>query len=423
MHSSVHDTLAAVWRAESAAIVAVVMRRVRDLGVAEELAQDALVAALARWPLDGLPDNPAAWLMTTAKNRALDHLRHRQMADQREGELAQDMQAWQTDHTPDFVDALGEAMDEPIGDDLLRLMFTACHPVLTAEARVALTLKLLGGMTIGEIARAFLVTETTMAQRIVRAKRTLVEAQVSFEVPKGAELALRVGSVLEVMYLIFNESYTATCGQDWMRPGLCDEALRLGRLLAEIAPDQAEVHGLVALMEIQASRTAARTDREGNAILLPDQDRLRWDHLLIHRGLTAIERAKSLAQPLGNYTLQADIAACHARAMRSEDTDWRRIAALYAELMRTAPSPVVELNRAVAVGMAEGPAAALTIVEALLPIKALQRYPWLPAVQGDLLQKLGRSSEARGAFERAAGLATNEPEQRLLMQRAADVGE
>jgi len=419
VHSAVHDTIAAVWRIESARIVAAVARRVRDLGVAEELAQDALVAALERWPLDGLPHKPAAWLMTTALNRALDHLRHRQMADARHGDIAADLQAMAAHVVPDFSDALDAAREQAaIGDDLLRLMFTACHPVLPTEARVALTLKLLGGLTTGEIARAYLVPEPTLAQRLVRAKRTLADAQVPFELPPPEQLGERLGSVLEVVYLVFNEGYSATSGADWMRPALCDEALRLGRMLAELAPQEAEVHGLMALMEIQASRTAARTDRDGNPVLLADQDRLRWDRLLIRRGLAALDRAQALGQPAGRYRLQAHIAACHARAARVEDTDWPRIAAFYAELMRVAPSPVVELNRAVAVGMAEGPAAGLAIVEPLLQDKALQRYPWLAAVQGDLLEQLGRGPEARDAFARAAELAGNQREHALLLQRA-----
>lgn len=419
MHSAVHDTIAAVWRIESARIVAAVARRVRDVGVAEELAQDALVAALERWPLDGLPDRPAAWLMTTAINRALDHLRHRQMADARHGDIASDLEAMEAHVVPDFSDSLDRQREEAVlGDDLLRLMFTACHPVLPPESRVALTLKLLGGLTTGEIARAYLVPEVTLAQRLVRAKRTLAEAQVPFELPPPGQLGERLASVLEVVYLVFNEGYTATSGADWMRPALCDEALRLGRMLAELAPQEAEVQGLLALMEIQASRTAARTDRDGQPILLADQDRRRWDRLLIRRGLAALDRAQALGQPAGRYRLQAQIAACHARAARADDTDWKQIAALYAELGRVAPSPVVELNRAVAVGMAEGPAAGLAIVETLLQDKALARYHWLPAVQGDLLAKLGRGEEARAAFLRAAESAGNEREQALLRARA-----
>lgn len=419
MHSAVHDTIATVWRLESARIVAAVARRVRDVGVAEELAQDALVAALERWPLDGLPDKPAAWLMTTALNRALDHLRHRQMADARHGDIASDLEAMAVHVVPDFSDSLDRQREAAVlGDDLLRLIFTACHPVLPPESRVALTLKLLGGLTTGEIARAYLVPEATLAQRLVRAKRTLAEARVPFELPPPEQLGERLASVLEVVYLVFNEGYTATSGSDWMRPALCDEALRLGRMLAGLAPQEAEVQGLLALMEIQASRTAARTDRDGQPILLADQDRQRWDRLLIRRGLAALDRALALGRPAGRYRLQAQIAACHARATRADDTDWTQIAALYAELMRVAPSPVVELNRAVAVGMAEGPAAGLAIVETLLQDKALARYHWLPAVQGDLLAKLGRGEEARAAFLRAADAAGNQREQALLRARA-----
>jgi RNA polymerase sigma factor (sigma-70 family) len=419
VHSAVHDTIAAVWRIESARIVAAVARRVRDLGVAEELAQDALVAALEHWPKDGVPQNPGAWLMTTAKHRALDHLRHRQMADARHGDIASDLEALEAHVVPDFSDAIDTARENAhIGDDLLRLIFTACHPVLGTDARVALTLKLLGGLTTHEIARAYLVPEATIGQRIVRAKRTLAEAQVPFEVPQGEQLTERLGSVLEVVYLVFNEGYTATSGGDWMRPELCNEALRLGRMLAEIAPDQAEVHGLVALMEIQASRTAARTDREGNPVLLTQQNRSRWDHLLIRRGLAALARADALNQPLGSYRLQAQIAACHARAPSADATDWHRIAALYAQLMQVAPSPVVELNRAVAVCMADGPAAGLAIVDTLMQDKALKRYPWLHAVRADLLEKLGRGEEACAAFGQAAELSDNQREKQLLARRA-----
>jgi RNA polymerase sigma factor (sigma-70 family) len=418
VHSAVHQTIATVWRIESARIVAAVARRVRDLGLAEELAQDALVAALEHWPKDGVPNNPGAWLMTTAKNRALDALRHRQMADARHEDIARDLEALGALTVPDFVDALDAARQDHIGDDLLRLIFTACHPVLSTDARVALTLKLLGGLTTHEIARAFLVPETTIAQRIVRAKRALADASVPFEVPRADALAERLGSVLEVVYLVFNEGYTATSGSDWMRPELCNEALRLGRMLAELAPDQAEVHGLVALMEIQASRTAARTDAEGAPVLLNQQNRARWDHLLIRRGLAALARAAALGQPAGSYRLQAEIAACHARAPGAGATDWPRIAALYAQLMRVAPSPVVELNRAVAVGMSEGPAAGLAIVETLMQDKALQRYHWLHAVRGDLLEKTGRGEEARAAFERAAAQTANQRESALLRARA-----
>jgi len=422
MHSSVHQAIATVWRLESARVTAAVARMVRDIGVAEELAQDALVAALEHWPADGVPDNPVAWLMTTAKRRALDHIRHRQMADARHEGIAADMEALGTTHVPDFVDALDEARQDDIGDDLLRLVFTACHPVLSTDARVALTLKLLGGLTTHEIARAFLVPEATIAQRIVRAKRSLSEAEVPFEVPRAGALGERLASVLEVVYLVFNEGYTATSGSDWMRPALCDEALRLGRMLAQIAPQQPEVHGLLALMEIQASRTAARTDAEGRPVLLAEQDRARWDPLLIRRGLAALDRADLLTSAPGPYHLQAAIAACHARARRASDTDWSRIAMLYGELARVAPSPVVELNRAVAVAMHAGPAAGLVLVDALMKEKALQRYQWLPSVRGDLLEKLGRREEARAEFQRAADLAGNQREKAFLLERAAALG-
>jgi RNA polymerase sigma factor (sigma-70 family) len=418
VHSSVHQSLAAIWRIESARIVAAVARLVRDIGVAEELAQDALVAALEHWPTHGVPDNPGAWLMTTAKRRALDHLRHRKMADARHEDIARDLEALGAERVPDFVDALDAARQDPIGDDLLRLIFTACHPVLGTEARVALTLKLLGGLSTHEIARATLVPEPTVAQRIVRAKRTLGEARVPFELPQGEALGERLASVLEVVYLIFNEGYTATVGSDWMRPSLCDEALRLGRMLAELASQQAEVHGLLALMEIQASRAAARTDAQGRPVLLNDQNRALWDRLLIRRGLAALARAQAQGQPPGSYQLQAAIAACHARAVVAEETDWARITALYGELMRVAPSPVVALNRAVAVSMHLGPAAALPLVEELMSDKALLRYHWLPAVRGDLLEKLGRLDEARREFRRAAELAGNERERAFLLERA-----
>jgi RNA polymerase sigma factor (sigma-70 family) len=419
MHSGVHQAIATVWRLESARITAAVARMVRDIGVGEELAQDALVAALEHWPAEGIPDNPGAWLMTTAKRRALDHIRHRQMSAARHEDMAADMEALGATHVPDFVDALDLARQDDIGDDLLRLVFTACHPVLSTDARVALTLKLLGGLTTHEIARAFLVPEATIAQRIVRAKRSLTEAGVPFEVPRGDALAERLGSVLEVVYLVFNEGYTATSGGDWMRPALCDEALRLGRMLAQIAPQQPEVHGLLAMMEIQASRTAARTDAEGRPVLLADQDRARWDNLLVRRGLTALDCADLLTNAPGPYHLQAAIAACHARAQRASDTDWSRIAALYGVLARVAPSPVVELNRAVAVAMHAGPAAGLVLVDALMKEKALQRYQWLPSVRGDLLEKLGRRDEARAEFQRAAELAGNQREKAFLLERAA----
>lgn len=418
MHSGVHQAIATVWRLESARITASVARVVRDIGVAEELAQDALVAALEHWPRDGVPDNPAAWLMTTAKRRALDHLRHSQMAQEKHDGIAADLEALGATHVPDFVDALDEARQDDIGDDLLRLVFTACHPVLGTDARVALTLKLLGGLTTHEIARASLVPEATIAQRIVRAKRTLSEAGVPFEVPRGEALGERLASVLEVVYLVFNEGYTATSGDDWMRPALCDEALRLGRMLAGMAPQQPEVLGLLALMEIQASRTAARTDAQGRPVLLAEQDRSRWDALLVRRGLDALHRADRLTTAPGPYHLQAAIAACHARALRAADTDWARIAALYGELARVSPSPVVELNRAVAVSMHAGPAAGLVLVDALMAHKALRQYHWLPSVRGDLLARLGRHAEARTEFVRAAELAGNEREKTFLMERA-----
>ncbi len=410
--------MAAVWRIESARIVAVVARMVRDIGVAEELAQDALVSALEHWPRRGVPDNPGAWLTTAAKRRVLDYLRHQRTAQTHHEGIAQDLQAQQALTVPDFVDALDAARQDEIGDDLLRLIFTACHPVLSADARVALTLKLLGGLSTQEIARAFLASEATVAQRIVRAKRTLSEARVPFELPRGETLGPRLASVLEVVYLVFNEGYSATAGDDWMRPALCDEALRLGRLLAGCAPQEAEVHGLLALMALQASRTAARTDDAGQPVLLADQDRSRWDQSMIALGMAALERARSIAPAAGRYRLQAEIAACHTRAARAEDTDWHRVTALYGELMRVAPSPVVELNRAVAVGMAEGPAAALALLEPLLQNPALARYHWLPAVQADLLARLGRSSQARTALLHAAALATNEREKALLLARA-----
>jgi RNA polymerase sigma factor (sigma-70 family) len=418
MHSGVHQTIAAVWRIESARIVAAVLRLVRDIGVAEELAQDALVAALEHWPTRGVPDKPGAWLMTTARRGALDHLRHRRMAAARHEDIAHDLQAQEALIVPDFVDALDAARQDELGDDLLRLIFTACHPVLSPESRVALTLRLLGGLSTHEIARAFLVPEATIAQRIVRARRSLGEAGVPFELPRGVALGERLGSVLEVVYLVFNEGYTATGGSDWMRPALCDEALRLGRMLAELAPQQAEVHGLTALMEIQASRTKARTDDQGRPVLLSEQDRTRWDWLLIRRGLAALARAEALGEDAGPYQLQAAIAACHARAERTESTDWARIAALYGRLARVAPSPVVELNRAVAVAMHQGPAAGLAMVDALRDEKALQQYQWLPGVRGDLLARLGRRAEAAAEFERAAALAGNAREKALLQERA-----
>jgi RNA polymerase sigma factor (sigma-70 family) len=421
MHSATHHAIDAVWRIESAKIVAGVARMVRDVGVAEELAQDALVAALEHWPTQGVPDKPGAWLMATAKNRALDRLRRDKVLQAKLDQIGHDLEAQEALIVPDFVDALDESRADEIGDDLLRLIFTSCHPVLSTEARVALTLKLLGGLTTHEIARAYLVPEATVAQRIVRAKRTLVEAHVPFELPRGQALGERLASVLEVVYLIFNEGYTATAGEDWMRPALCDEALRLGRMLAELAPNESEVHGLVALMELQASRAAARVDASGRPVLLMEQDRKRWDRLLIRRGLAALERAESLDGSLGRYALQAAIAACHARAGTGDETDWQRIAAIYDALAQVAPSPVVELNRAVAVGMAFGPAAGLEIVDALRNEKSLQAYQWLPSVRGDLLAKLGRGEEAVLEFRRAAGLAANARERELLLQRAQEL--
>ncbi|HVR70346.1 MAG TPA: sigma-70 family RNA polymerase sigma factor [Vicinamibacteria bacterium] len=410
-----HRAIDAVWRIESARIIAGLARIVRDVGLAEELAQDALVAALERWPESGVPANPGAWLMATAKHRAIDRLRRRKRLERKHEQLGRELEARRELAVADFE----TAADDDIGDDLLGLMFTACHPVLSTEARVALTLRLLGGLTTGEIARAFLVPEPTVAQRIVRAKRTLAEARVPFEVPRGAERAARLSSVLGVLYLIFNEGYAATTGDDWMRPALCEEALRLGRILAGLAPDEPEVHGLVALMEIQASRAAARTGPSGEPILLLDQDRGRWDRILIRRGLAALERAEALGGALGPYALQAAIAACHARARAPEETDWPRIAALYDALARLAPSPVVELNRAVAVAMAFGPAAGLALADALTSEPSLETYHLLPSVRGDLLARLGRRDEARAEFERAASLTRNARERTLLLERAA----
>ncbi|MDB5847519.1 MAG: polymerase subunit sigma-24 [Rhodoferax sp.] len=422
MHSATHQAINAVWRIESARIVAGVAHLVRDIGLAEELAQDALVAALEHWPARGVPDNAGAWLMATAKNRALDHLRRQKVLQGKLEQIGQDLEAQEALIVPDFVDALDAARADDIGDDLLRLIFTACHPVLTTEARVALTLKLLGGLTTHEIARAFLVSEPTIAQRIVRAKRSLREADVPFELPRGAALGERLDSVLEVVYLVFNEGYTATAGDDWMRPALTDEALRLGRMLGELAPEASEVHGLVALMELQASRSAARVDAVGRPVLLLDQDRARWDHLLIRRGLAALARAEARGGQDGRYALQAAIAACHARARTPAETDWPRIVALYGRLADAAPSPVVELNRAVAVAMAYGPAEGLVIIDRLRQDKALQAYQWLPSVRGDLLAKLGRFDEARAEFEAAAALAHNARERELLLERARQPG-
>ncbi len=417
-----HRAIDTVWRIESAKIIAGVARVVRDIGLAEELAQDALVSALEHWPQAGVPDNPGAWLMATAKNKALDRLRRDKSLGAKLEQIGQDLQAQEALTVPDFVDALDAARADQIGDDLLRLIFTACHPVLPTEARVALTLKLLGGLSTAEIARAFLVPEPTVAQRIVRAKRALSAAQVPFELPRGEALGERLASVLEVVYLVFNEGYTATSGDDWMRPALCDEALRLGRMLTGLAPHESEVQGLAALMELQASRSPARTDAQGRPVLLMAQDRARWDHLLIRRGLAALERAEQLCQaqarPLGPYALQASIAACHARATTAEATDWARIAALYDALAQTMPSPVIELNRAVAVSMAFGPQAGLEILDALRANPALKNYPWLPSARGDMLARLGRHDEARAEFEQAASLTQNLRERELLLARA-----
>jgi RNA polymerase sigma factor (sigma-70 family) len=412
-----HRAIDAIWRIESARLIAGLARIVRDVGVAEDLAQDALVAALEKWPGSGIPDNPGAWLMATAKNRALDVLRRNRLLERKHGELGRELEARQEEAVPDLA-----ALDDDIGDDLLRLVFICCHPALAPEARVALTLRLLGGLTTAEIARAYLVPEPTVAQRIVRAKRTLAEKKVPFEVPRGPDLAPRLSSVLEVLYLVFNEGYSATAGEDWMRPALCEDALRLGRILAALAPNEPEVHGLMALMEIQASRAAARTGPSGEPVLLLDQDRSRWDHLLIRRGLAALRRAEALGGALGPYALQAAIAACHARALTAEETDWPRIAALYATLASVAPSPVVELNRAVAVAMAFGPAAGLPIVDALGGEPALRGYHLLPTVRGDLLVRLGRPDEARAEFERAASLTRNNRERALLLARATACG-
>ncbi len=427
MHSATHDAIAAVWRIESARIVAVVARLLRDIGQAEEAAQDALVAALEHWPRDGVPQNPGAWLMTTAKHRALDLLRRHKVQDSALEQIGLDLEAREALVVPDFVDALDAARQDDIGDDLLRLIFTACHPVLKPEMRAALTLKLIAGLSTHEIARAFLVSEATLAQRIVRAKRILQEARVPYELPRGAALGERLASVLEVVYLVFNEGYTATAGEDWMRPALVDEALRLGRMLGELAQQEPEVQGLLALMELQASRTKARIDAQGRPVLLLDQDRTQWDHLLISRGLAALARAEALSaqqgQALGPYALQSAIAACHARAALAADTDWQRIATLYDALAQAAPSPVVELNRAVAVAMAQGPEAGLAIIDTLRDDKALQGYQWLPSVRGDLLARLGRSAEAKAEFERAAALTHNQRERALLLERALALGD
>jgi len=408
------ETIEAVWRIESARLLGGLVRVVRDLSLAEDLAQEALLTALERWPHTGVPNNPGAWLMATAKNRAIDQLRRRRMLDRTHGSIQSDAATGTSTDRPEIE----MDIDEDVDDDLLRLVLIACHPVLSKEARVALTLRLLGGLTTDEIARAFLVPETTIAQRIVRAKRTLAEARVPFEIPRGEDLADRLPSVFEVIYLIFNEGYAATRGEDWMRMELCEEALRLGRILAERVPDNAEVHGLVALMELHSSRACARVGPSGEPILLLDQDRSRWDPLLVHRGLAALVRAEALASPLGPYTLQAAIAACHAQARTADETDWQKIVALYDALVQTTQSPLVELNRAVAVSMAFGPAAALELIDALIDEPALRQYHLLPSVRGDLLSKLGRVDEAHKEFGRAAAMAQNVRERELLLARA-----
>jgi len=413
--SEAHRSIDAVWRIESARVIAGIARVVGDIGLAEDLAQDALVAALEQWPGSGVPDNPGAWLVAVGRRRAIDSIRRRTMLERKHEELGAELAL---NREADGAGA-DDVLDDPLGDDLLRLMFTACHPVLSVDARVALTLRLLGGLGTGEIARAFLVPESTLAQRIVRAKRTLAEARVPFEVPRGEELNRRLESVLEVIYLIFNEGYSATAGEAWTRPRLCQDALRLGRILAELAPSEPEVHGLVALMELQASRLRARTGPAGEPVLLLDQDRSRWDHLLIGRGLRALEYAIRIGRPLGPYALQAAIAACHARARTAAETDWQRIAALYDALGQLAPSPIVEVNRAVAVGMAFGPEAGLAVIDATDAEAELKNYPHLPAVRADLLEKLGRLEEARTDFERAASLTHNESQRAHFLARAA----
>jgi RNA polymerase sigma factor (sigma-70 family) len=412
-----HKAIDAVWRIESAKLIAGLTRIVRDVGLAEDLAQDALVAALEQWPKSGVPDNPGAWLMATAKHRAIDYLRRGTLLDRKHEQIAYELEAEQERAVPD----LEAALDDHVGDDLLRLVFIACHPVLATDARVALTLRLLGGLATDEIARAFLVPEPTIAQRIVRAKRTLADARVPFEVPRGDEFTARLSSVLQVIYLVFNEGYSATAGDDWMRPALCEDALRLGRILAGLVPSEPEVHGLVALMEIQASRSRARVGPKGEPILLLDQDRARWDHILVRRGLAALDLAERLGGALGPYALQAAIAACHAHARTAEETDWGRIASLYEALADITPSPIVELNRAVAIGMAFGPAAGLQLVDALVSEPSLKSYHLLPSVRGDLLSKLGRHDEARVEFKRAASLTRNARERNLLLERAGEV--
>jgi RNA polymerase sigma-70 factor (ECF subfamily) len=413
--TDIHRSIDAVWRIEFPRLIASLTRMVRDLGLAEDFAQDALVAALQQWPQSGIPENPGAWLMATAKRRAIDHFRRNTVLQRKHEELGRELETKER-----TVPDLTAALDDNFGDDLLRLVFVSCHPVLTTEARVALTLRLIGGLTTEEIARAFLVPEATVAQRIVRSKRTLAEKRIPFEVPRGPELAIRLPSVLEVIYLIFNEGYSATSGDDWMRPGLCEDALRLGRILAELAPREPEVHGLVALMEIQASRAKARTGPSGEPVLLFEQNRSHWDQLLIRRGLAELARAEMIGEMEGPYVLQAKIAACHARARTPEETDWPRIVTLYGQLAQVIPSPVVELNRAVAVGMASGPAAGLDLVDALISERSLENYHLLPSVRGDLLKKLNRLDEARAEFERAASLTRNARERQLLLARAQE---
>ena len=418
MSAAVQRIVEAVWRMEGARIIGALARILRDVGTAEELAQDAVVEALERWPDAGVPDKPAAWLMAVARHRALDHLRHRQLAQHKEGELTYAIETLLQDAMPDPAQLAAASMDDNFGDDILRLMFVACHPVLSTEARVALTLRLLGGLSTDEIARAFLVSESTIAQRIVRAKRSLAAAQVPFEVPRADQLIARLASVLQVIYLIFNEGYSASAGSEWLRPAVCDEALRLGRILAELMPGEPEVHGLVALMEIQSSRARARIGPGGEPVLLMDQDRARWDRLLIGRGLAALQRAADLGRGLGPYGMQAEIAACHARALTAAATDWERIAGLYDALAELTPSPVIELNRAVAVAMAYGPQAGLALVDALVDDPVLRHYHLLPSVRGDLLWRLGRLPEAHVEFSRAAAMTQNSREQVLLEQRA-----
>jgi RNA polymerase sigma-70 factor (ECF subfamily) len=417
-HREVHAAIDAVWRIESPRLIAGLTRITQDIAAAEDLAHDALIAALEQWPREGVPSNPGAWLMAAAKHRAIDLVRRRSLLDRKHSELGRELQAKQENSVPDYVSAL----DDDIGDDLLRLIFTSCHPMLSTEAQLALTLRLIGGLTTPEIARAFLVPEPSIAQRIVRAKRTLADAHVPFEVPRGAELSARLANVLQVIYLVFNEGYSATAGDDWHRPALCEDALRLGRILAGLATDEPEVHGLMALMEIQASRTRARVNANGEPVLMLEQNRALWDQLLIHRGLAALARAEELSRTMGSfgtYTLQAAIAACHARALTADETDWPRIAALYAALAQVAPSPIVELNRAVAVGMAEGPEAGLAVLDGIAGDAALKNYHLLPSVRADLLRKLGRLDEARAEFQRAASLTQNSRERDFLLARAA----